>query len=150
MHATEFLIRYRRVVACAGPNLPIYRPIYQSIWSVLIFFFCIFSQAVFYNRCCVGYIDHLPIYRRYITDIERVFSIFPINDFRLQKSCREGSTPEISTIYHRYFAIFRSVPPCDFDDDSDSPRSTSLYLFIRYLRNDKSNTLSIFMFSGSI
>ena len=47
------------------------------------------------------------------------------------------------------YACF-TYPPCDFDDDSDSLRSTSSYLFTRYLRDDKSNALSIFMLSGSI
>ena len=37
-----------------------------------------------------------------------------------------------------------------FDDDNNSLRSTSLYLFTQYLRDDKSNALSIFMLSGSI
>ena len=41
-------------------------------------------------------------------------------------------------------------PSCDFDDDYDSLRSTSLYLFSRYLRDDKNNALNIFMLSGSI
>ena len=39
---------------------------------------------------------------------------------------------------------------CDFDDDSDLLRSMSSYLFTRYLCDDKSNTISIFMLSGSI
>ena len=36
------------------------------------------------------------------------------------------------------------------DDDSDSLRSTSSYLFSRYRRDDKNNALGIFMFRGSI
>ena len=43
-----------------------------------------------------------------------------------------------------------TYPPCDFDDDFDSLRSTSSYLFSQYLRDDKNNALSIFMLSGSI
>ena len=38
----------------------------------------------------------------------------------------------------------------DFDDDSESLKSTSSYLLTWYLCNDKSNALSIFMLSGSI
>ena len=41
-------------------------------------------------------------------------------------------------------------PLCDFDDDSDSLRSMSSYLFSRYLCYDKNKALSIFMLSGSI
>ena len=37
-----------------------------------------------------------------------------------------------------------------FDDDSALARSLLLNLFTRYLRDDKSNALSIFMLSGSI
>ena len=37
-----------------------------------------------------------------------------------------------------------------FDDDSALARSLLLNLFTRYLRNDKNNTLSIFMLSASI
>ena len=37
-----------------------------------------------------------------------------------------------------------------FDDDSALARSLLLNLFTRYLRDDKSNTLSIFMLNGSI
>ena len=40
--------------------------------------------------------------------------------------------------------------PCAFDDDSALARSLLLNLFTRYLRDDKNNTLSIFMLSGSI
>ena len=43
-----------------------------------------------------------------------------------------------------------TYPPCDFDDDSESLRSTSSYMFTQYLCDDKSNALSIFMLSGSI
>ena len=39
---------------------------------------------------------------------------------------------------------------CGFDDDSESQRSLSSYLFFRYLRDGKNNALSIFMLSGSI
>ena len=41
-------------------------------------------------------------------------------------------------------------PPYDFDNDSDSLRSTSSYLFSWYLRDDKNSVLRIFMLSGSI
>ena len=37
-----------------------------------------------------------------------------------------------------------------FDDDSAFARSLLLNMFTRYLCNDKSNALSIFMLSGSI
>ena len=37
-----------------------------------------------------------------------------------------------------------------FDDDSALARSLLLNMFTRYLRDDKSNALSIFMLSGSI
>ena len=37
-----------------------------------------------------------------------------------------------------------------FDDDYALTRSLLLNLFTRYLRDDKNNTLSIFMLSGSI
>ena len=37
-----------------------------------------------------------------------------------------------------------------FDDDSELARSLFLYLFTRYLRDDKNNALRIFMLSGSI
>ena len=37
-----------------------------------------------------------------------------------------------------------------FDDDLALARSLLLNLFTRYLRDDKNNALSIFMFSGSI
>ena len=37
-----------------------------------------------------------------------------------------------------------------FDNDSIVARSLPLNLFIRYLRDDKNNVLSIFMLSGSI
>ena len=36
------------------------------------------------------------------------------------------------------------------DDDSALARSLLLNMFTRYLRDDKNNVLSIFMFSGSI
>ena len=38
----------------------------------------------------------------------------------------------------------------DFDDDSMLARSLLLNLFTWYLRDDKNNTLRIFMLSGSI
>ena len=68
-----------------------------------------FYKLVFLCRICVGYIGNLPIYWRYIDDIERFFSIFPRNDFLLQKSCRDDPTPEISTIYRRYFTTFLTL-----------------------------------------
>ena len=37
-----------------------------------------------------------------------------------------------------------------FDDDSAVARSLLLNLFTRYMRDDKNNTLSIFMLNGSI
>ena len=37
-----------------------------------------------------------------------------------------------------------------FDDDSALARSLLLNMFTQYLRDDKNNTLSIFMLSGSI
>ena len=37
-----------------------------------------------------------------------------------------------------------------FNDDSVLARSLLLNLFTRYIRDDKNNTLSIFMLSGSI
>ena len=37
-----------------------------------------------------------------------------------------------------------------FDDDSALTRSLLLNMFTQYLRDDKNNTLSIFMLSGSI
>ena len=37
-----------------------------------------------------------------------------------------------------------------FDDDSALARSFLLNMFTRYLRDDKNNTLRIFMLSGSI
>ena len=37
-----------------------------------------------------------------------------------------------------------------FDNDSALARSLLLNMFTQYLRNDKNNALSIFMFSGSI
>ena len=45
----------------------------------------------------------ISVIYRYIGDISPLlgdfFPIFPSNDFRLKKSCPEGPTPEISTIY---------------------------------------------------
>ena len=46
---------------------------------------------------------------QYIDDFERFFPIFPRNDFHLQKSCLDGPTPEISTIYRRYFTKFLTL-----------------------------------------
>ena len=82
-----------------------------DISTVLVFFFFkIFLKTSFLCRICVGYIDNLSIYRRSIADIERIFFDFSKkNDFRLQKLCRDGSTPEISTIYRLYFATFSSM-----------------------------------------
>ena len=45
----------------------------------------------------------MSIHNRYITDIDRYFSIFPSIDCRLLISCQEGLTLEISTIYHDIF-----------------------------------------------
>ena len=64
-----------------------------------------FSNLHFY----VGFVLDISVIYQYIVDIEQFFPIFPKNDFRLQKSCRDGSTPEISNIYRRYFAIFSSM-----------------------------------------
>ena len=68
-------------------------------------FFCIFSQAAFIT----DFLSNISVIYRYITDIWRFFPNFPTNDFLLQKSCREGPTPEISTIYHQYFSAFLSM-----------------------------------------
>ena len=51
---------------------------------------------------------------RYISDISPIlrdffFSIFPRNDFHLQKLCWDGPTPEISTINRRYFTTFLTL-----------------------------------------
>ena len=74
-----------------------------------VFFFFFFTSLHFLCWICVRYIVNLPIYRRYIADTEQFFSIFPRNDFHLQKSYRDGPTPEISKIYHRYFATFLTL-----------------------------------------
>ena len=71
----------------------------------VFFFFCIFSQATFIT----DFVLNISVIYRYITDIWRFFLNFPTNDFLLQKSCREGPTPEISTIYHQYFSTFPSM-----------------------------------------
>ena len=42
------------------------------------------------------------------------------------------------------------LPRAAFDDDSMLTRSLLLNLFTRYMCDDKNNTLSIFMLSGSI
>ena len=65
-----------------------FRPVY-------VFCFNFFISQHF----CVGFVSNILVIYRYIGDIERFFLIFPRNDFLLQKSCRDGSTPEISTIY---------------------------------------------------
>ena len=46
---------------------PIYRR-YRLIYRpnhLILFFFAFFLQGTFYNRFCVGYIGHLPMYRLY-------------------------------------------------------------------------------------
>ena len=78
--------------------------IYANI-SASLGVFLIFSQAyIFVSDISVNY--------RYIGDIERFFPIFPRNDFFFFKSCRDGPTPEISTIYRQYFATFLTMVLC--------------------------------------
>ena len=49
--------------------------------------------------------SEISVIYRYIVNIGRFFPIFPLNDFRLQKSCRKGPTPEISTIYRDIYVL---------------------------------------------
>ena len=84
--------------------------IYADISASLGVFFLFFHKPAFLCRICVGYIGKLPIYQRYIGDMERFFPIFPRNNFHSQKLCRDGPTPEISTIYRQYFATFLTLP----------------------------------------
>ena len=62
-------------------------------------------------------VSDISVIYRYIVDIGRYFFIFPSFNFRLLISCREGPTPEMSTIYrdisvpastldHKYFVSF--------------------------------------------
>ena len=78
--------------------MSIYRPVYA-------FFFNLFTSLHF----CIGFVSDISVIYRYIGDIERFFPIFPRNDFLLQKSYCDGSTPEISMIYRRYFTTFLTL-----------------------------------------
>ena len=80
--------------------MPIYRP-------VCVFFFNFFISLHF----CVRFVSDILVIYRYIGDIERFFSIFPRNDFLLQKSCRNGPTlDDISSIFRDIFnPVFKIV-----------------------------------------
>ena len=75
-----------------------------DISAILCVFLFFFTSLYF----CIGFMSDISvkksIYRQYIADIDLFF--FRINNFNLQKLCRDGLRPEISTIYRRYLVIF--------------------------------------------
>ena len=80
--------------------------------------FCLFVCFCFFLHFFIGciynlFVSDISVIYRYIDDVSLIlgnfFPIFHTIDFRLQKSCREGPSPEISTIYRQYIVTFSSV-----------------------------------------
>ena len=78
----------------------LFSKLYRRYIGRFVFFFFNFFTSLHF---CVGFVSDISVNYRYIGDIERFFSIFSRNDFHLQKSCCDGSTLEISAIFHDIF-----------------------------------------------
>ena len=96
---------------------------------------------------------HFGITPTFISSFTKFIKIFNIkniykieSEFNFHKILYTKKVNSISCICVRSF----TSPPNGFDVGSVLVRSSLLYLFTRYLRVDKNNTLSIFMLSGSI
>ena len=91
-----------------------------------------------------------PTFVPSFTKFIRIFNIKNIykidSEFNFQKIIYTKRVNSISCMCARSF----TSPLNGFDVGSVLVRTSLLYLFTRYLRVDKNNTLSIFMLSGSI
>ena len=74
-------------------------PIFQLIMPISC---SLFVPRVGSLQYCHRYIGTLPIYRRF-------FPIFPSTNYRMPISCRDGPTPEMSTIYQRYIRNISNI-----------------------------------------
>ena len=88
----------------------------------------------------------VPSFKKFIIvfNIKNIYKIE--SEFNFHKILYTKRVNSISCMRARSF----TSPPNGFDVGSVLVRSSLLYVFTRYLRVDKNNTLSIFMLSGSI
>ena len=95
---------------------------------MIFFFFTFFYTATTFTDFDTDMLGH----NRYIVDIDRFFSIFFSINCRLLISCREGPTPEISTIYRDIFVHGRNYKQHEMETHVTSTNEITITTIPKY------------------